>query len=108
MEVDGFPVKQDGFAYTTDSYLRAWRVRSGFHQPDAVDYHRLLADHDVIAKVNSGAVDETIPRVPVSTRPVESTTNSAITSPGIPDAYSEGGKAGGALFTVSSAAFRST
>jgi hypothetical protein len=58
VEVDGFPVKQDGFCYTPESYLACWRARAGFHQPDAVDYHRLLAEFDVIAQINSGTLDE--------------------------------------------------
>jgi hypothetical protein len=58
MEVDGFPVKQDGFVYTAESYLRCWRARSGFHQPDQVDYHRLLSEFDVVPKINAGVVDE--------------------------------------------------
>jgi hypothetical protein len=58
VEVDGFPVKQDGFVYTPRSYLANWRARSGFHQPDAVDYHRLLNDFNVIPRVNSGLLDE--------------------------------------------------
>jgi hypothetical protein len=57
-EANSFPAKQDGFAYTVDSYLASWRARSGFHHPDAVDYHRLLAEFDVIPQINSGAIDE--------------------------------------------------
>lgn len=56
--VDGFPVKADGFAYTAEGYLQAWQTRSGFHQPDLVDYARLLADYDIAARVNAGAIDE--------------------------------------------------
>ena len=58
IEVDGFPVKQDGFRYTVGSFLQCWRSRSGFHQPDLVDYYALLDDFDVVRKVNSGAIDE--------------------------------------------------
>jgi hypothetical protein len=58
IEVDGFPVKADGFVYTPESFLACWRARSGFHQPDAVDYHRLLAEFDVIPQINAGAIDE--------------------------------------------------
>lgn len=58
IEVDGFPVKQDGFTYTPETYLRCWRSRAGFHEPDAVDYHRLLNDFDLVRKVNAGAIDE--------------------------------------------------
>lgn len=58
IEVDGFPVKQDGFTYTPDGYLANWRAGRGFHQPDAVDYHRLLREFDVVPLVNSGQIDE--------------------------------------------------
>ncbi|MDW8328245.1 MAG: hypothetical protein RMK99_16915 [Anaerolineales bacterium] len=58
IEVDGFPVKADGFAYTPEDYLRCWRARAGFHQPDAVDYHRLLDEFAIVPRINSGAVDE--------------------------------------------------
>ena len=56
--VDGFPRKADGFVYTADAFVDAWRKRQGFHQPDAVDYDALIEEFDMIAKVNSGAVDE--------------------------------------------------
>src|SRR3990172_12296878 len=58
IEVDGFPVKQDGFRYTADSFLKCWRSRSGFHQRDAVDYHALLAEFDVVRKINISLIDE--------------------------------------------------
>src|SRR5437660_5785595 len=58
IEVDGFPVKQDGFVYTADSYLASMRSGRGFHQPDAVDYHRLLQEFEIIPLVNSGQIDE--------------------------------------------------
>ncbi len=57
-EVDGFPLKKDGFAYTPESYWQAWTGGSGFHQPDAVDYPRIITDHSLAARINSGAVDE--------------------------------------------------
>ncbi len=56
--VDDFPPMVDGFAYTSQEYMRCWRTRSGFHQPDAVDYHRLIAAHGLIDKLNSGMIDE--------------------------------------------------
>jgi hypothetical protein len=58
IEADGFPVKADGFAYTPESYLRCWRARAGFHQPDGVDYHRLLDDFNIVPRINTGALDE--------------------------------------------------
>jgi hypothetical protein len=56
--VDDFPVKKDGFRYTADQYVRFWQRRGGFHQPDSVDYFALLDEFDMIAKVDSGAIDE--------------------------------------------------
>ena len=58
IDVDGFPIKADGFRYTEESFLRCWRARSGFHQPDLVDYHALLDEFGVIRKINSDAIDE--------------------------------------------------
>ena len=58
IEVDRFPVKLDGFAYTGDSFMKCIRSGAGFHQPDAVDYHRILADFDIIRRIDSGAIDE--------------------------------------------------
>jgi hypothetical protein len=58
IEVDGFPVKADGFKYSHESYLKYWRARSGFHQPDQVDYYALLREFDIVSKVNNGAIDE--------------------------------------------------
>jgi len=58
IEVDGFPAKIDGFRYTVEAYRRCWQQRRGFHQPDAVDYLALLREFDVIAKIDSGAIDE--------------------------------------------------
>ncbi len=57
-DVDAFPVKKDGFAYTPEGYWQAWTTGSGFHQPDAVDYLRILADHNLAAKINNGVIDE--------------------------------------------------
>lgn len=56
--VNEFPVKADGFAYTGEEYLRCMRQGSGFHQPDAVDYERIVIDQNLAEKVRSGAIDE--------------------------------------------------
>lgn len=56
--VDGYPTKIDGFCYNDASYVGAWRQRHGFHQPDAVDYNRLLAEFDLIGKVERNLIDE--------------------------------------------------
>ncbi len=55
--VDGFPTKADGFRYDADGYVRAWDERA-FHQPDGVDYRRLIEEFGVIDLVEKGAIDE--------------------------------------------------
>jgi hypothetical protein len=56
--VDGFPAKIDGFRYTPDDYWHCLRRGGGFHQPDAADYPRLLAEFDLVAKVEAHVIDE--------------------------------------------------
>ena len=56
--VDGYPPKLDGFCYDDASYLRCWARQGGFHQPDAADYHALLAPFDLPAKVLRNELDE--------------------------------------------------
>lgn len=58
LELDEFPSKQDGFRYTDESYLRAWRARTGFHQPDTADYPALLKRCDFVRKLEADQVDE--------------------------------------------------
>lgn len=58
IEVDKFPIKQDGFTYKADNFVAAWNARGGFHQPDAVNYDALMDEFDMIAKVESGQIDE--------------------------------------------------
>ena len=56
--VDGFPIKEDGYTYTGDEFIRLWRQKSGFHQPDRVDYMKLVEEFSMIRRVNSGEIDE--------------------------------------------------
>jgi len=58
IEVDRIPVKIDGFVYDGGEYVKCLRAGSGFHDPDAVDYQRILADFDIVDKINRGAIDE--------------------------------------------------
>ncbi len=58
VHVDAFPVKEDGFVYDADQYVAAWKARSGFHDPDRVDYLRLVRDFHMIERIDSGEVDE--------------------------------------------------
>jgi hypothetical protein len=56
--VDGIPVKADGFQYDPDQFYQHLKTGTGFHQPDAVDYHRIMGDFDIANKINTGAIDE--------------------------------------------------
>jgi hypothetical protein len=58
IERDAIPIKRDGFRYSTEGYLRAWRSRSGFHEPDGADYPAMLRDADFARKVEAGLADE--------------------------------------------------
>jgi len=55
--VDGFPAKVDGFIYTPEAYLDALQRGQG-HQPDGVDYARLLNTYRIVEKVRNGLIDE--------------------------------------------------
>lgn len=57
-DINAFPVKIDGFSYTTESYLSAWRSRKGFHSPDGTDYEKVFRDFGVNDLVNKGKIDE--------------------------------------------------
>jgi hypothetical protein len=58
LEVDAFPIKADRFSYTAKSYLAAWRAGAGFHEPDAIDYHNLLAEFDILPRIYNDEIDE--------------------------------------------------
>ncbi len=57
LEVNAYPLKRDGFRYTEQTYLEAWRNRQ-FHDPDGVDYLELVREFHMIERVNSGEIDE--------------------------------------------------
>jgi len=56
-DIDGWPVKIDGFLYDDDSYLEALRTRN-YHQPDGMDYAKLVEVHDLAGRVARGEIDE--------------------------------------------------
>ncbi len=58
IEIDAFPVKIDGFTYIDKEYVAAWRARHGFHNPDWADYNQIIADVDIIGRLNAGQIDE--------------------------------------------------
>jgi hypothetical protein len=55
---DEFPLKKDGFRYTDEDFLRAWRSKGGWHEPDAVDYAALIRQFRMAERVERGEIDE--------------------------------------------------
>jgi hypothetical protein len=51
-------VKADGFVYSAEDYYQRWHTRTGWPQPDRVDYGRLLAQLQLISRLNEGQFDE--------------------------------------------------
>lgn len=58
VEVDACPVKEDGFSYDGEGYYQRWYTRTGWHQPDRVDYGRILDEFQIIPRINLGQIDE--------------------------------------------------
>ena len=58
IEVDAFPVKIDGYSYSHQEYVTAWRSGHGFHVPDWANYHQILSDVNIVAGVEEGQIDE--------------------------------------------------
>ena len=58
IELDAWPVKEDGFRYDHASYLDNWRKGHGWHQPDTADYEAIIAEFDLLKRVNSDQIDE--------------------------------------------------
>ncbi len=58
IEVDAYPVKLDGFQYDDTTFLKCWRTRKGFHEPDAIDYNKIINQFNIISKVEQDTIDE--------------------------------------------------
>ena len=60
--VDSFPAKVDGFVYDPDKFVVSWHSKGkdggGFHTPDWTDYHKLVAQFNIIPQINEGKFDE--------------------------------------------------
>src|SRR5690606_36922949 len=57
LEIDEVPVKNDGFRYSEQSYLKAWQQRR-FHDPDLVDYLELVRRFNMVERVSDNEIDE--------------------------------------------------
>lgn len=57
-DINAFPIKTDGFAYTEESFLKVLDKETAPHEPDALDYPKILEEHGVVAAIDEGKVDE--------------------------------------------------
>lgn len=57
-DIDGFPAKADSFNYTPTAYLNCLGHSSACHQPDTVNYAKILSDYGICDKVNANQIDE--------------------------------------------------
>lgn len=57
-DVDEYPEKIDGWAYTEDAYLECMKTNKGWRQPDALDYEKMFAAQKVLPRIDSGEIDE--------------------------------------------------
>ena len=58
IEVDAFPVKLDGFRYTTDAFRACLAGEQAWHQPDAVDYRAIFKQFGVLGRFRRREIDE--------------------------------------------------
>jgi hypothetical protein len=58
LEIDGIPLKVDGFQYTDQTYLDVAEGRVSPHEPDTADYQKILIDYHICDLVNEGKIDE--------------------------------------------------
>jgi hypothetical protein len=56
--VDEFPQKADGFCYDADTFLAVMNGTAPAHDPDMVDYFKIVADHHLVERVTSDDFDE--------------------------------------------------
>jgi len=58
VDLDVYPVKEDGFRYDDDTYLANWAAGGGWHVPDLSDYDAIIDDNDLTLRVSTGEIDE--------------------------------------------------
>jgi hypothetical protein len=57
-DIDTFHTKTDGFTYTADEYMKCFKEKKGWHDPDGADYEKTFEDYKVLPMIDSGKVDE--------------------------------------------------
>jgi hypothetical protein len=58
IEINEFPVKADGFRYTTQAYLNVLNGSAQGHQPDMINYQELLTHNNILQQVVANQIDE--------------------------------------------------
>jgi hypothetical protein len=58
VDVNAIPHKMDGFQYTPEAYLAMMKDEKTHHDPDQVDYWKIVNDYHLIEKVTAGQIDE--------------------------------------------------
>lgn len=62
IEVDGYPMKEDGYIYTDEEYVTCIENKTGScHVPGndiKINYQKILTDYNVCQKLNTGTIDE--------------------------------------------------
>jgi hypothetical protein len=58
IEVDEFPLLEDGFRYSPSLYLDALHGVTPPHQPQGADYHDILEKFDILERVENDEIDE--------------------------------------------------
>jgi hypothetical protein len=57
-DLDVFPPKVDSFQYTPEAFVTCWEDRETCHDPDGIDYPRMLDDYGVPRRIDDGSIDE--------------------------------------------------
>ena len=57
-DIDSFHTKIDGFTYTAKEYMKCFKEKKGWHDPDGADYEKTFEDYEIIPMIDSGKIDE--------------------------------------------------
>ena len=58
IEVNGFPLLEDGFRYSPSLYLDVITHATPAHEPHKVDYHAILNEFNIPARIENNEIDE--------------------------------------------------
>lgn len=57
-DVNAFQPKRDGFVYTAETYMQCFRREREWHQPDGLDYERMIKENGIIELIDTDKIDE--------------------------------------------------